>query len=104
MTRDEAILLAHDIAHNWPDHAWPPTTVDWWAQQLQTLLHPAALEAWAAARRRFMDPPTWAQFMGCYRIVTAEPVTMDDGPQLDLDGHRLALAELRAAHRFLGRR
>lgn len=102
MTGDEAALLADDIARNWPSHAWPPATVAWWTEQLRTLDHQTARDGYRIARRRHIDPPTWAQFVAACQPDPPTPTEADRSPaQLDLDGHRQALAELRQQHRFL---
>jgi hypothetical protein len=99
MTGDEAAVLAHDIAHNWPAPIWTPALLTWWTQQLQTLDHQQARDALLVARRRHIDPPSWSNFMGCYR--PEEPPRHEPG--LDLPGHRAAIADLRQQHKFITR-
>ena len=100
MTPDEARAMARAIAHAFPGNRWTPSVVEQWETDLQKLSVPAAEITLDRLRARLIDPPTWSQFIGEARHHDHQPTPQRD-PGLDLEGHRQAIAALRAQHKFL---
>ncbi len=96
--------MARAIAHAWPSGRWTPPVIDGWVTDLQRLTVPTAEATLARLKATLIDPPTWAQFIGEARYhQPAEPERPGAGPSLDLDGHKAAIAALRAQHKFLNK-
>lgn len=94
--------MARAVAHAWPAGRWTPPVVAQWEGDLTKVGVPAAEEALRRLKVTMVDPPTWSQFIGEAR--RHEPTEQPRRePGLNLDGHKQAIAALRAQHKFLNK-